>query len=118
MRSLALVLALSLFGCAAGKAEVAQLQARAAAVSPALAALAGRGAAGEDVAAKLRDAGPAGLAAALQAFDAEAPGPRRDALATLVNRVAGQRDATTSRLYWFTDLDAAKAVARASGRRS
>ncbi len=116
MRSLAFVLALSVLGCAAGKTEVAQVPARAAAVSPELAALAHRGALGEDVAAKLREAGPAGLAAALSAFDAEPPGPRRDALAVLVDRVAAQRDATTARLYWFTDLEQAKAVARATGR--
>jgi hypothetical protein len=116
MRSLALVLALSVFGCAAGKVEVAQVPAGAATVAPGLAAIARRGALGEDVAAKLREAGPAGLAAALQAFDAEAPGPRREALAALVDRVAAQRDATTARLYWFTDLGQAKAVARATGR--
>jgi hypothetical protein len=34
----------------------------------------------------------------------------------LVDQVAGQRDAWTSRLYWYTDLDQAKAAAAESGR--
>lgn len=35
---------------------------------------------------------------------------------TLVDRVAGQRYASHSGLYWYTDLEEAKAVAKASGR--
>jgi hypothetical protein len=40
----------------------------------------------------------------------------RDALAREIDRVAHQRYATESRLYWHTDLESAMAEARASGR--
>jgi hypothetical protein len=38
------------------------------------------------------------------------------ALRRLIDQVAGQRDATVSRLYWYTDLDEAKAAAEESGK--
>jgi hypothetical protein len=47
----------------------------------------------------------------LAAHDAAPAGPGRDALAATIDRVAGQRYATTSRLYWYTDLAAARAEA-------
>jgi hypothetical protein len=37
-------------------------------------------------------------------------------LESVIDRVAGQRYAHVSRLYWYTDLGAAKAAARASGK--
>jgi hypothetical protein len=43
------------------------------------------------------------------------PGTARDALAATIDRVAGQRHATVSRLYWYTDLAAAQAAARRRG---
>ncbi len=60
---------------------------------------------------RLRAAGPEGLARALAAYDA-ATGAERERLADVVDHVAAQRYATTSRLYWYTDLDAAEAAAR------
>ena len=44
------------------------------------------------------------------------PGAERDALAQRIDRLAGQRHATWSRLYWHRDLDAALAEARETGR--
>jgi hypothetical protein len=44
------------------------------------------------------------------------PGAEKDALALEVDRLAGQRYATVSRLYWHRDLDAARAAAEGSGR--
>ena len=56
-------------------------------------------------AATLRDQGPAGLERALRTGD--------DAL---IDAVAGQRHARWSRLFWHTDLDAAKRAAEAEGK--
>lgn len=59
----------------------------------------------------LRAKGPLGLAEALQRLDQlEASDPRRAALLRLVDDVAQQRDAQTTRLYWYTDLEEAKKV--------
>jgi hypothetical protein len=86
---------------------------------------------------KLRRQGPAGLAQALEAYDVllermvesgidpanpvddgEIAGDGfreiiegRNRYIRAVDRIAGQRGATASRLYWYTDLDAAKAAA-------
>ncbi|HEY0477371.1 MAG TPA: hypothetical protein VGD37_07590 [Kofleriaceae bacterium] len=68
-----------------------------------------RGDPASDVAA-LRARGPAGLEAMLAHYDHAAPA-EREALATDVDAVAGQRYATVSRLYWFTELDRAEAEA-------
>lgn len=62
-------------------------------------------------AARTRD----GFEALLARYDA-ARGDERARLAALVDRAAAQRYATVSRLYWHTDLDAARADARATGR--
>ena len=59
---------------------------------------------------------PATLDALLARYDQMTPGPDREALALAVDQHAGQRYATVSRMYWYTDLDAAKAAARASHR--
>jgi len=61
--------------------------------------------------AALRDRGPAGLEAVLARYDRAAPA-EREALADDVDAVAGQRHATVSRLYWFTELDRAEDEAR------
>jgi hypothetical protein len=66
--------------------------------------------------AALRAEGPAALTRLLASYDAAPPGAARDALAATVDAVAGQRYATVSRLYWYTDLAAARAAAHASGR--
>src|SRR5215208_6537276 len=68
-----------------------------------------------DVAA-LRAQGPAGFEAMLARWDRMAPGPERDRLALAIDAVAGQRYATVSRLYWYTDLTAAQSAARALER--
>lgn len=63
-----------------------------------------------------RAAGPDGLTAALAACDAAETEEQRAALAAIVDRVAGQRGATVSRLYWYADLGAAQDAAAASGK--
>lgn len=63
-----------------------------------------------------RAEGPAGLARLLAAYDAAIEPGARAALAAQVDRAAGQRYATASRLYWYDDLAAAQAAARASGK--
>jgi hypothetical protein len=52
----------------------------------------------------------------LAEWDAMKPGAARDALAARVDRAAGQRYATTSRMYWHTDLAAAKAEAKRTNK--
>jgi hypothetical protein len=73
----------------------------------------------------LRSAGPAGLDALFAAHQAELninPGAKRKNVAggTLfrqaLDAVGGQRDCDTSRLYWYTDLEQAKAAAKQSGK--
>lgn len=82
------------------------------------------------LAAELRAMGPDGLEAILAIRDAAAaeetpqadalvppkPSERLARLDRLVDQVAGQRGASASRLYWYTDLDAALAAAKASGK--
>jgi hypothetical protein len=79
-------------------------------------------------AASLRAEGPAGLEALFAAHDAEirtrlatpslgAPDEAKwRRLCAALDAVGQQRDDFASRLYWYTDLDAAKAAARASGK--
>jgi len=66
--------------------------------------------------ARLRAEGPAALARLLATYDRLHGELPRQRLAATIDKVAGQRYATTSRLFWYTDLDAAKAVARATGK--
>jgi hypothetical protein len=68
-----------------------------------------------DVAA-LRAQGPAALDALLARWDRTPPGPDRDRLALAIDQVAAQRYATVSRLYWYTDLPAARRAAKALDR--
>lgn len=66
--------------------------------------------------AQLRAEGPEALERLLAEYDAMRPGVARDELELRIDAVAGQKYATTSRLYWHTDLAAAQQAARASGR--
>lgn len=61
--------------------------------------------------AALRAQGPAALDALLLQYDRAAPDDRA-ALAAQIDEVAGQRYATVSRLYWYTDLAQAQQAAR------
>jgi hypothetical protein len=57
----------------------------------------------------LRQAGPAGMEAMLAACPNGSCGD-------VLDRVCGVRDCADIRLFWYTDLDAAKAAARATGK--
>jgi len=73
-----------------------------------LRALAERAVAGDASAvAQLREAGPAGLAVLVESHPQSA---------AIIDAVAKQKDASASRLYWYTDFEAAKVAARASGK--
>lgn len=61
--------------------------------------------------AELRARGPAALEELLSQYD-QTPPANRDGLAAVIDAVAGQRYATVSRLYWYTDLDRAEQAAR------
>jgi hypothetical protein len=58
---------------------------------------------------------PAALEKALTRWE-RAHGAERERLAEQVDHIAGQRYATISRLYWYTDLDAAEAAAKETGK--
>lgn len=64
----------------------------------------------------LRERSPEDFAALLAQFDDLPPGPARERLADDIDRMAGQRYATVSRLYWHTELEDAKQAARESGK--
>ena len=49
-------------------------------------------------------------------YDREPDGPAKDKLAEQIDRVAHQKYATVSRLFWYTDLASAKIAARKYGR--
>lgn len=66
--------------------------------------------------AALRAEGPAALQRLLALHDSISAASTRATLAATIDRVAAQRYATSSRLYWHTDLDAAQAASRASGK--
>ena len=62
--------------------------------------------------AALRQAGPAGMNALLAACpDGDCHGAK-----DVLDRVCGVRDCADIRLFWYTDLEAAKAAARAAGK--
>ncbi|MGV3625349.1 MAG: hypothetical protein ACO1OB_31350 [Archangium sp.] len=61
----------------------------------------------------LRAEGPDGLDALLAKYEAASPEQQRE-LVDVIARVAGQRDAHVSRLYWYEDLDAALARSKAT----
>jgi hypothetical protein len=72
----------------------------------------------------LRAAGPQGLTALQQRFAAEIsahrkgapPTPQWKQIAAALDRVSGQYDDYSSGLYWYTDLEKAKAAAQATGK--
>ena len=72
----------------------------------------------------LRGAGPAGLRMLLErygpqiaAHKAGAPSDEQwNRIASALDKVGGQYDNYASQLYWYTDLEQAKAAAQASGR--
>jgi hypothetical protein len=77
--------------------------------------------------AELRSLGPAGLRALFQIFADEikrngldAPSgqgsPEWQRITAALDAVAQQRDSYTSGLYWYTDMEQAKAAAKASGK--
>ena len=74
----------------------------------------------DDAVARARARGPEGLAAYVSAHAAVlARGPADPAwprVTAALDAIAAQKDAAFARLYWYTDLEAAKAAARASGR--
>jgi hypothetical protein len=59
---------------------------------------------------------PLALDAMLARWDRTPAGPERDRLALAIDAVAGQRHATASRLFWYTDLAAARRAASALDR--
>lgn len=59
---------------------------------------------------------PEALQLLLARYDRTPAGPAKEQLAAEIDRVAHQRYATISRLYWHTDLASAQAAARASDR--
>lgn len=67
-------------------------------------------------AASLRMRGPVALVELLARYDKLKPGPERDALALTIDKVAQQRYATTSRLFWYTDIATAEAEATKQGK--
>jgi hypothetical protein len=60
-----------------------------------------------------RAGGPAALERLLAQYDKLPAGAEREALALRIDRVAAQRYATESRMYWYTDMAAAIAAAQA-----
>jgi hypothetical protein len=66
--------------------------------------------------AALRGRGRPALVELLAAYDRMPLGAARSALAATIDLVAAQRYATVSRLYWYTDLAAARAESRATGK--
>ena len=75
----------------------------------------------EGVVQRFRDRGPAGLEAALKEYDKVRLSKldQSDLLqrcGQAIDLIAGQRHATASRLYWYTDLESAKAAAAESGK--
>ena len=68
------------------------------------------------LAAELRQRGPEGLAIALREYRDASDDVEHAKLRSLVDQVAGQRDATVSKLYWYADFDQAKLAAAETGR--
>lgn len=77
-----------------------------------------------DAIAQLRAAGPAGLDAMFDAYGSRIDPPGTpttgdaawEELREAIDTIGQQRDCYASHLYWYTDLEAAKAAARASGK--
>lgn len=90
-------------GCAAALALPQDVPARANAAPPAMAIADG-------------ERSPLAMGAMLARWDRMPAGPDRDRLALAIDAVAGQRHATVSRLFWYTDLAAARRAASALDR--
>lgn len=77
-----------------------------------------------DVIARLRAAGPAGLDAMFDVYSSRIEPPSAattkdsnwEQLRTAIDTIGQQRDCYASHLYWYTNFEAAKAAARASGK--
>jgi hypothetical protein len=70
----------------------------------------------DDGIAELRAGGPAQFEDLLAKYDALYDGTEKTALAAVLDKVGAQKYAHVSRLYWFTDLKAAKAEAKRTGK--
>jgi hypothetical protein len=79
----------------------------------------------EEALAELRSAGPKGLEVVLAVYAEEVAradelarqgDPRWRRIAAAIDKIAGQKDAWASGLYWYTDIEEAKAAARDSGK--
>lgn len=68
------------------------------------------------LAAELRQRGPEGLAIALRQYGDAGDDAGQKKFRSLVDQVAGQRDASVSKLYWYTDFEQAKLAAAETGR--
>jgi hypothetical protein len=82
---------------------------------PALTALGADPEAARAAVAELRREGPAGVEA-LRAVEPAADAPEHVRWERALDAVCAQRDGAASGLYWYTDLDAARAAAGATGR--
>jgi hypothetical protein len=106
------ITAATLVACASTQTDHATIDAGAAPRSAGdVTATAGPDRSDADIAA-LRARGPAALHELLASYDRR-PDP---ALAATIDRVAAQRYATVSRLYWYTDLAAAEREAKRTGK--
>jgi hypothetical protein len=65
---------------------------------------------------RLRAQGPSVLPVLFARYDKLDPGREKNELAFTIDKVAAQRYATVSRLYWYTDLAEAEAAAKTSQR--
>ncbi|HEV7505150.1 MAG TPA: hypothetical protein VGS07_09580 [Thermoanaerobaculia bacterium] len=64
----------------------------------------------------LRAAGPAGMETLLKLADSEPALVSSPAFNAALDAVCAQKDCAASHLYWYTDLEAARAAAKLSGR--
>ncbi len=83
-------------------------------------AISGRDGVARRAIARLREAGPEGLETMLrvhaEVLSAGETHSQWAKLSAAIDQVAAQRDAHASGLYWYTDVEQAKAAARASGK--
>jgi len=66
--------------------------------------------------ATLRAQGPTGLQAFLETYGNQLTSTANPQLRAALDQLCQQRDCYASRLYWYTDLEQAKAAAKASGK--
>lgn len=70
----------------------------------------------QDAIAMLRAQGPTGLQAFLKTYENQLSTTDNPQLRATLDRLCQQRDCYASRLYWYTDLEQAKAAAKATGK--